>query len=213
MFTLAAKPTSSVYKYQVNELFKNVLFSLSVFSSLLFIQLNANADTATGNEALWDALRSSNHFALIRHALAPGTGDPSDFTIGERKTQRNLSEQGREQARRIGELFRTQGIKEARIFSSEWYRCRDTAELLSLGPVTTLPALNSFFQDHSKQDAIMASLRIWLARQTMDKPFILVTHQVNITALTGVYPSSGEIVVARKNGQGDLHILGSIETL
>ena len=171
------------------------------------------ARAETTEERLWDALRYRDHFAMLRHALAPGTGDPSNFTLGRRETQRNLSQEGREQSKRIGDLFRTHGIDKARVFSSQWYRCLDTGELLELGPVNPLPALNSFFQDYEERDARTESLRLWLSRQEMGEPLILVTHQVNITALLGVYVSSGEIVVVKKNAQGELKVLGSIKTL
>jgi phosphohistidine phosphatase SixA len=186
-----------------------------VFSLLMCIVLVPGfcaANSKTAEDQLWDALRSKNHFAMIRHALAPGTGDPPDFTLGRRETQRNLSHEGREQAKRIGDLFRAHGIREARVFSSEWYRCQDTAELLDLGPVILLPALNSFFGNFEEGDPRTESLKLWLARQDMDEPLVLVTHQVNITALTGVFPSSGEIVVVKKGAPGKLEVLGSIET-
>ena len=179
---------------------------------IFFAQVFSAAEAETTEEWLWDALRSKNHFALLRHALAPGTGDPSDFTLGRRETQRNLSQEGREQAKRIGDLFRVHGISKARVFSSEWFRCQDTSVLLDLGSVNTLPALNSFFQDYEQKDARIESLKLWLLQQEIDKPLVLVTHQVNITALTGVYPSSGEIVVVEKDAQVGLKVLGSIKT-
>lgn len=190
------------------------LFPVSgILVCVLLVHGFTPAQAETNEERLWDALRSKNHFAMIRHALAPGTGDPSNFTLGRRETQRNLSQEGRNQAKRIGDLFRVHGINKARVFSSEWYRCQDTAELLDLGPVNPLPALNSFFQDYGEKDARTESLRLWLSRQEIDGPLVLVTHQVNITALLGVYASSGEIVVVKKGSQGELKVLGSIKTL
>lgn len=171
------------------------------------------ADAETNEERLWDALRSPNHFAMLRHALAPGTGDPSNFTLGRRETQRNLSQEGRNQAKRIGDLFRVHSIDKSQVFSSEWYRCQDTAKLLDLGPVNTLSALNSFFQNYEQQGAKTESLKLWLSQQEIDEPLVLVTHQVNITALLGVYASSGEIVVVKRGAQGELKVLGSIKTL
>lgn len=150
------------------------------------------------NHRLWEALRNDRHFALIRHALAPGTGDPAHFTLERRDSQRNLSATGRKQAARIGELFREHGIDQAQVFSSQWFRCMDTAKLLDLGEVRPLPALNSFFQDYGQRDIKTTALTNWLVEQKLQSPLVLVTHQVNITALTGVYPASGEIVVVRK---------------
>ncbi len=191
---------------------KNRILVSGLLVCVFLFQGFSAAEAETTEERLWDALRSKNHFALIRHALAPGTGDPPEFTLGRRETQRNLSREGREQAKRIGDLFRANGISEARVYSSQWYRCLDTAELLDLGPVNPLPALNSFFQNFEQKDASTESLRRWLSDQEMDKPLVLVTHQVNITALLGVYASSGEIVVVKKDAQGGLKVLGSIET-
>ncbi len=191
---------------------RSLFRACGLFVCLFFVPGLAVAEAETSEQRLWDALRSKNHFALLRHALAPGTGDPADFTLGRRETQRNLSEEGRKQAQRIGDLFRAHGIKDARVFSSEWFRCRDTAELLDLGPVKSLSALNSFFQNYGQKDVQTEFLRRWLALQKLDKPLVLVTHQVNITALTGIYPSSGEIVVVEQNAQLGLNVLGSIKT-
>jgi len=197
---------------KVMKVIKNIFHISGLLVCLCVVQGFSAAEAETSREWLWDALRSKHHFALLRHALAPGTGDPPEFTLGRRETQRNLSPEGRRQAKRIGDLFRVHGINEARVFSSEWYRCQDTAELLDLGPVNSLSALNSFFQNYEQKDAGTESLKIWLSQQEIDKPLVLVTHQVNITALAGVYPSSGEIVVVQKDAQGELKVLGSIKT-
>lgn len=183
-----------------------ILCSLLIFSSSLLARENTQQDK------IWQALGSGNHFAIIRHALAPGMGDPANFTLGQRETQRNLSEEGRQQARYIGKLFRQHGIQAAQVFSSQWFRCLDTAELLDLGSVTPLPALNSFFRNFAKEAETTQALNDWLTQQEMDKPLVLVTHQVNITALTGVYPSSGEIVVVAKQANGKLRVVGTIKT-
>ena len=159
---------------------------------------------------LWRALATPGHIALMRHALAPGTGDPAHFDVGDCATQRNLSAAGRSQAARIGAGFRAQGIAAARVMTSQWCRCRDTARLLGFGPVTELPALNSFFRRGERRDGQTRELESWLAEQSLDKPLVLVTHQVNITALTGVYPASGDIVVLRRRADGGLDVLGSI---
>jgi len=193
-------------------MFKTRVLASGLLVGLLFIQAFTIAEAGTTEDWLWDALSSENHFALVRHALAPGTGDPPEFTLSRRDTQRNLSEEGRKQAKRIGDLFRAHGIDKALVFSSEWYRCRDTAELLDLGPVNSLPALNSFFRNYEQKEARNESLKLWLSQREIDRPLVLVTHQVNITALTGVYPASGEIVVVEKDAQMGLKVLGRIKT-
>ena len=180
----------------------------------LAIGLFAMADgvSAAEDADLWDALRSKGHVALMRHALAPGTGDPSGFALGDCSTQRNLSAEGRGQAARIGQLFRANGIETARVFSSQWCRCLDTARLLELGPVRELPIINSFFRKYERREPQTRALEDWLAKQDLERPLVLVTHQVNITALTGVYPASGEIVALRRSDDGGLTVVGSIET-
>lgn len=150
--------------------------------------------------------------ALLRHAIAPGTGDPPVFTIGDCGTQRNLSDEGRAQAARIGARFRANGIPAVRVFSSQWCRCLETSRHLELGPVQELPFLNSFFASPEHGDEQTRVLRKWLAGQPLGEPLVLVTHQVNITTLTGVYPRSGELVVLRRTEAGEVAVAGTIET-
>ena len=147
---------------------------------------------------------------LLRHALAPGTGDPPGFVLGDCSTQRNLSDAGREQARALGERLRQAGIAQARVYSSRWCRCLETAELLDLGPVQPLPALDSFFQDRSQGAARTQAARDFLDDLPVGPPVILVTHQVNITGLTGQFTPPGSGVLARVPvpGDGDLELLG-----
>jgi broad specificity phosphatase PhoE len=166
--------------------------------------------TAEERQALWEALRSGTAFAMIRHALAPGTGDPANFALGDCTTQRNLSGPGRQQAAEIGDRFRRNGIDRAQVFASAWCRCQETAQLLGLGPVTTLPALNSFFAEPHRREPQTAALRAWLADPPTGLPLVLVTHQVNISALTGTPTGSGEMVVARRAPDGTIAVLGSL---
>lgn len=169
------------------------------------------ARSAQSDTALWKALRSGNHVALIRHAIAPGTGDPPQFGLRDCSTQRNLSDEGRDQAYRIGLRFRAQGIAAVQVYSSQWCRCLETASLLGLGDVQELPALNSFFSTSQREPVQTQALRKWLASQPHKPVVVLVTHQVNITAISGVYPASGEVVIMRRGKQGDLTTLGSIK--
>ena len=163
-------------------------------------------------DGAWSGIASGVDVVLMRHARAPGTGDPDHFALGDCSTQRNLSATGRQQATRIGDRFRANGITQARVYSSQWCRCRDTAEALALGPVVELPVLNSFFRDFSREATQTQALRHWLAEQSRDMPLVLVTHQVNITALTGVVPSSGEMIIVRRDATGVLKVVGRITT-
>ena len=158
---------------------------------------------------LWLALNSGGHVALIRHAYAPGTGDPPHFKVSDCATQRNLDRTGREQAKRIGERFRANGIARAQVFTSQWCRASETAKLLDLGGVEPLPLLNSFFQQGDER-AQTQGMRQWLLKRDLSQPTVLVTHQVNITTLTGVYPASGEMVIARRGEKGELKVVGTL---
>jgi hypothetical protein len=167
---------------------------------------------AASEAALWQAVRSGGTVVLPRHAIAPGTGDPAAFDLGDCSTQRNLSDEGRAQAKRIRALLRANGVDSAQVYSSQWCRCLETARLLGLGPVKELPALNSFFGRDEQREVKIRTMRAWIARQTLDAPVILVTHQVNVTGITDVYPASGEMVVVHRTGDGRLTTLGTIAT-
>ncbi len=167
----------------------------------LLLPLSAAAQTQTDEAALWAALREGGHVALIRHALAPGTGDPPEFRVDDCGTQRNLSPAGRAQARAIGERFRANGIDTAALFSSQWCRRLDTAREMVLGEVTPFPGLNSFFAGRSDEAQHTRAARALIAEQASGQHrLVLVTHQVNITALAGVFPAAGEIIVVRVDG-------------
>jgi len=131
--------------------------------------------------------------------------------MGDCATQRKLSAAGREQAARIGARFRANGIATARVFSSQWCRCLDTGSLLDLGPVRELPSLNSFFRRYERRDAQTQALSEWITSQNLDEPIVLVTHQVNVSALTGTYLAEGTLVVIRRSAGGEISVVGTIE--
>lgn len=160
----------------------------------------------------WERLAAPRTFAIMRHAIAPGTGDPEEFRIGDCATQRNLDGTGRAQARRIGDAVRAAGVEVDRILSSQWCRCLETAELLGLGATEELASLNSFFADRSTEAEQTEGLRAFLGALPDDERVILVTHQVNITALTGVYPASGEVILFRVSADGEVTVLERIRT-
>lgn len=147
----------------------------------------------------------------MRHAAAPGTGDPPGFRHDDCSTQRNLSEEGRAQSRAIGELFRANGIKTAAVYSSQWCRCLDTARLLGLDEeVKQLALLNSFFDNTSRGGEQSAALLEWLRVQRFSGPSVFVTHQFNISGVTDKAPARGEMVIARITQAGPLEVLDSV---
>lgn len=169
------------------------------------IALTTRAQAATD---MWSTLRDGQVMVLVRHASAPGTGDPQGFRLGACNTQRNLSDAGRAQARRIGDLFRENGVASARVYSSQWCRCLDTATGLALGPVIEQPLLNSFFGAPEDGREQTVRLRAWLAGLPKAAPLVLVTHQVNITGLTSIVPRSGELVFVSLDQAGIATVIG-----
>lgn len=166
--------------------------------------------SAAGEAGLWQTVQSGEAFAMMRHELAPGTGDPEHFNVGDCATQRNLNDVGRERASTTGKRFRDNGIVEAEVYSSQWCRCKETAALLGIGTVQELPALNSFYENYEQRAPQTAALKAWLLRHSSGKPLVFVTHQVNIRALTGRPASSGEIIVAKIDRTGEVVVLGSL---
>lgn len=155
----------------------------------------------------WDALGEPDTIAIMRHALAPGTGDPAQFQLGDCDTQRNLDQRGQRQAQRIGAALKDEGIVFDRILTSEWCRTRETATLLESGSVVAFSPLNSFFQDVSTRTRQTAAVRDFL--NTANGKLMLVTHQVNISALIDQSTRPGEILVLRFTDTG-LSVVGSI---
>lgn len=133
--------------------------------------------------------------AIMRHALAPGTGDPAAFELRDCATQRNLDARGRAQAAATGQMIRDAGIRIDAVLSSQWCRCLDTARLLDLGPVIEEPALNSFFRDRARGRPQTDDLLARLAGTPAEETLLMVTHFVNVRALLGETARSGELVV------------------
>lgn len=167
------------------------------------------ADTTDEEEKrAWSALRNGA-IALLRHADAPGFGDPPGFMLGNCSTQRNLGEAGRMQAQRMGERFRQQKVKPGKVLASQWCRTMDTATTAFPGQVQPEPVFNSFFQDRAVAQGQTAMARALLLGWNSPSALVVVTHQVNITALSGTVPASGEGIVLRRVGQ-DLLVVGRI---
>ncbi|PKG54351.1 MULTISPECIES: histidine phosphatase family protein [Halomonadaceae] len=156
--------------------------------------------SAQANDATWQALEEGGLVILMRHSLAPGIGDPPGFERGRCETQRNLSAAGRAQAEAAGRAFRERDIPIAAVYSSSWCRALDTAELMALGPITSTPWLDSFFRGRGDQASITQTAQEQIAAWRGPGNLLLVTHQVNITALIGGGVSSGEMIVVRPTG-------------
>ena len=182
------------------------MFVVRAACILLFLFV---VEPAAARDDLSALVGKADHVIVLRHARAPGTGDPAEFRLGDCTTQRNLAEEGRKQAARIGTRLRAAGLAETTVYSSQWCRCLETARGLAVGPVVELPALNSFFQSSDQEETHTRALRAWIASADLSRPVVLVTHQVNITALTGRATRSGEVLVIRPTSEG-VELLGRI---
>jgi len=156
----------------------------------IFTVSSAYAETLTSAINRLDA-----NVIFLRHALAPGFGDPNHFRLDDCATQRNLDEKGRQQARDIGQYFHAQNLSFGAIYSSQWCRCRDTAIELGLGEWQEFSGLNSFFQGYADKKATLDKLNTKLKQLPTDAITLMVTHQVVISATTGYSPTSGGIVL------------------
>ena len=167
---------------------------------------------AAQDDDIVERLRVGGQALVIRHAEAPGFGDPQGFRLGDCTTQRNLSEAGRAQARAIGDWLRARGVERARVYSSQWCRCLETAKLLGLGPVTELPGLNSFFERPQDREPNLAALRDFFDRQPLDgELMVLVTHEVTVTALSGEFAASGTGVLMALEPDGVVRAVARID--
>jgi phosphohistidine phosphatase SixA len=155
-------------------------------------------------------MTDGQHILLMRHADAPGFSDPAGYRLDQCSTQRNLGEFGKKQAERTGQWLTQQGIDSAKVFSSPWCRCVDTATLLNKGPVMIDKSLGSFFESMGQSNQQTEGLRQLVQKslkQFPKTPIIMVSHHVNIEAFTGVVLGSGDMVLIKigPNGKPILH--------
>ena len=160
------------------------------------------------NKNLLNQLEEGEKLIFIRHAYAPGSGDPSNFNLNDCSTQRNLSKEGRKQSKYIGEFFRKNNIKIDKVLSSEWCRCKETAKI-AFEDFSTNSFLNSFYSSKyaKNKNKQIKALNNYIKKFKSDKNLILITHYVLISEVLNYAPSSGEIVVSDRN----FNMIGSIE--
>jgi phosphohistidine phosphatase SixA len=177
------------------------------FFIIIFISLTTSIK-ADLYKNLINQLEDGGKLIFIRHAYAPGNGDPADFNLNDCSTQRNLSDDGRKQAQRIGEFFNKNKIEIDKVLSSEWCRCKETAKI-AFKNYSTNSFLNSFYSSKfsKNKDKQVKAFNYYIKNLESKKNLIFVTHYVFISEILNYGPSSGEIVVSDKN----LNIIGSIE--
>ena len=156
------------------------------------------------------SLKEGGKIIFIRHALAPGNGDPENFDLNDCSTQRNLNQKGIEQSKFIGNIFNKNQIKIENVYSSEWCRCIDTAKF-AFKNYQTFSALNSFYdiRFEANEERQITQLKEFINQWNGKENIIFVTHFVVISSMLNIGTSSGEIVITDKN----LNIIGSIDTL
>tara|TARA_X000001036_G_scaffold268639_1_gene249337 strand:- start:954 stop:1490 length:537 start_codon:yes stop_codon:yes gene_type:complete len=155
--------------------------------------------SANSQEKLVNLLQDGNKIIFIRHAYAPGTGDPKNFKINDCSTQRNLNNEGIIQSKKIGDFFLKNRIKIDKVLSSEWCRCKDTAKL-AFNEYSTFNALNSFYDPRFKnnKDKQISELKDYINNWKSKKNLVLITHFVIISEIFNVSAKSGEIIVSDK---------------
>ena len=175
--------------------------------TILFIGLLNFTSNVLANDKILDSLNEGKKLIFIRHALAPGNGDPDNFLINDCSTQRNLSKKGINQSVKIGDFFKNNKIKIDQVLSSEWCRCKDTAKY-AFENFTTFNALNSFYDEKfaTNETKQINDLKKFIKNWDSDKNLVFVTHYVVISSILNVGSSSGEIIITDKN----LNIIGSI---
>ena len=182
---------------------KKTIFTI-LFFLLLIVETNAK-------ESFISLKKLKNYdmdkVIFLRHALAPGNGDPPNFNVNDCSTQRNLDQVGIVQSRMIGNTFKKLGIKFSKIYSSFWCRCKDTVLNMNIGEFKTHEGLNSFYEKYADRKLTLIKLNNLV--NSFDKsggPYLLVTHYVNILAFTGLSTSSGGMVAFDLNSQESIHI-------
>ena len=178
--------------------------------TILFIVLFSLNFNALSNDHILNSLKEGKKLIFIRHAIAPGNGDPNNFDLNDCSTQRNLDKNGIMQSKKIGQFFKKNQIKIDKVLSSEWCRCKDTAKY-AFRKFETFDALNSFYDvrfaaNEAKQ---IKDLKNYIKNWDDDKNLVLVTHFVVISSILNISSSSGEIIISDKN----LNIIGSINTM
>ena len=176
-----------------------------IFITFIFLTCGVKADL---NQNLIKEFEQGGKLIFIRHAYAPGSGDPKNFNLNDCSTQRNLNDSGREQSKIIGSLFSTYNIEIEKIYSSEWCRCKETAAI-AFGRFETIKFLNSFYSpEFAKNRKIqITEFQEFINNWNKKDNLIFVTHYVFISEILNYAPSSGEIVITDKN----LNIVDTLE--
>jgi phosphohistidine phosphatase SixA len=177
---------------------------------LVGLLLLAGPASVAANEALWDVLKAGGQVVLLRHATTvPGFADPPGFSVEDCASQRNLSDQGRQEARRLGTAFRARGVLVGQVLSSRFCRCLETAQL-AFGRAEPHPPLDNLIHDRSREAERAAAIRALASAPPAAGNIILVTHGINIAAAIGIRPAQGEMIVITPHASETFAVRGRI---
>ena len=178
--------------------------------TILIVGLLNFSSNALSDDEILNSLKEGKKLVFIRHAIAPGNGDPVNFNIRDCSTQRNLDKNGIKQSKKIGLFFENNKIKIDKVLSSEWCRCKDTAKY-AFKKFETFNALNSFYDQRlaTNETKQINDLKKYIKNWNSDKNLVFVTHFVVISSILNIGSSSGEIIISDKN----FNIIGSVNTM
>ncbi len=168
---------------------------MAILRFAIFVLFTSFTSAVAKQDFLKEMHAINANIVFVRHALAPGYGDPINFDINDCETQRNLNIQGIKQSRNLGNYFKKQTIIFSDIFTSQWCRCIDTAKEMGLENWLAIPELNSFYQNRFKKSDIMEKLNYRLNSVKEEELLLMITHQVVISEVTKISPPSGGIVI------------------
>lgn len=165
---------------------------------------------ATASEVLWALLKDGGQVVLVRHTITtPGVGDPDGFRVEDCASQRNLTDPGREDARRLGAAFRARGVPVGRVLSSRFCRCLETGRL-AFEKAEAYPPLDNLYHDRGREAERAGAIRALAAEPPQGGNLILVTHGININAAVGLPPAPGEMIIVTPRGNGRYDVRGRI---
>lgn len=186
----------------IRQIFSAAVVVFGLIANAVMPSVSVASDTSADLRSA--VLSHGANVIFIRHALAPGFGDPAHFDIKDCSTQRNLDATGRQQARDLGDMMRKTELTFTSVLSSRWCRCQDTASAMKIGAFQTYDGLNSFFQDHVDREETLRLLNKRLSTLAPNDLEVMITHQVVISAITGISPRSGGLVLYNtKTGQAE----------
>jgi broad specificity phosphatase PhoE len=183
---------------------------LATLAMVVLLSTLAVPRSAAADERLWSRLRGGGHVILVRHALTtPGVGDPAGMRLDDCGSQRNLSEEGRRDARALGEAFRARGIAVERVLTSPWCRCIETAQL-AFGAGEPWPALGNLYGRPEHRARQVTAMQALVGTRGRGGNLVLVSHGSTIAALTGVAPDTSEMVIVAPQGSGRFEVIGRL---